>query len=270
MEFETAMRATQRSRAARLINHPFRLARRKLTNHPKQVQTRTFWGDSMTVVLPEEVSCRIYEFGIWEPGLTRLLIDRIRPGWVLFDVGAHFGYFSLLSSHLGAKVHAFEPTPTTCKMLRSNVGDRVSVNEVALWNANGSVPITDFGVVKSAFNTVGKTNNLTDKTAAHTVIQVPATTIDDYVARTGAVPHLIKLDVERVEEQVVDGAHRTLANHKPLVTVEVGEGEESRRLLHQMAEMGYRPFDITIEGVSPHSLRSSYTYDNLLLVHGSM
>src|SRR5438093_3059579 len=43
---------------------------------------------------------------------TRELMRLVKPDWTFFDVGAFFGYYSLLVSHLTegrATVHAFEP-----------------------------------------------------------------------------------------------------------------------------------------------------------------
>lgn len=270
MDYWTAAKDSERTRAGRLIRHPLRLARRKLITRTQRVTVRTFWGDPMTVVLPEEVSLRIYEFRIWEPTLTRLFLDRARPGSVVFDIGAHFGYFSLLGSHLGAEVHAFEPTPTTCDVLQKNVGLRAKVNKVALWSRSTTLTIADYGLVGSAFNSVGVTNHLSDEAATRSLFRVPATTIDDYVTESGAIPDIIKLDVEKAEEQILTGGERTIAAHKPLVTVEVAEGAESKRLLVRMIERGYRPFNLTTEGVTPHTLRDSYTYDNILLAPESL
>ncbi len=48
-----------------------------------------------------------------EPGLTALWIDRTREcckrGGHVIDVGAHFGYYSLLAASLGCHFTAFEP-----------------------------------------------------------------------------------------------------------------------------------------------------------------
>ncbi len=56
---------------------------------------------------------------------------------VFFDVGAHFGYYSLLASTLVGKagaIHAFEPTPSTFEVLRRNADEpNVRVDNVALW-----------------------------------------------------------------------------------------------------------------------------------------
>ena len=45
----------------------------------------------------------------------------LRPGSVFVDVGANVGYFTLLASTLGARVLAYEPTPSVFTRLRENV-----------------------------------------------------------------------------------------------------------------------------------------------------
>ncbi len=78
-----------------------RFATKKL-NRPLELQTTTFWGDKMHVVFPEGMSSTIYQYGCIDKGqtLTRALLHFLKPGMTFFDVGSHYGYFSLLASHM--------------------------------------------------------------------------------------------------------------------------------------------------------------------------
>ena len=87
---------------------------------PVKCKVRTFWGDVMTVVLPECVSQGIARESYYEPLETVVLMQLVAPGSVFFDIGAHMGYFTLLASRLvgeTGRVHAFEPTPQTYSVL---------------------------------------------------------------------------------------------------------------------------------------------------------
>lgn len=65
-----------------------------------------------------------YWLGTYEPELQRALRDWVRPGQVVYDVGANIGYVSLLLARAAGsqgKVYAFEPLPANLERLRKNV-----------------------------------------------------------------------------------------------------------------------------------------------------
>jgi len=60
------------------------------------------------------IDSRIFFFHVWEPGVTALMRETIRPGAVVADIGANIGYYSLLMSRLvgpAGHVFAIEPSP---------------------------------------------------------------------------------------------------------------------------------------------------------------
>jgi hypothetical protein len=62
----------------------------------------------------DSVSSHIFLTGVWESGITELMLALLRPGSVFIDVGANIGYHSLLAAKLiGAigSVVAVEPAP---------------------------------------------------------------------------------------------------------------------------------------------------------------
>jgi hypothetical protein len=51
-------------------------------------------------------------FGTYEPDTTQGVTDHCKPGWVVCNIGAHHGFFSLLMSKIigtGGYCFAFEP-----------------------------------------------------------------------------------------------------------------------------------------------------------------
>src|SRR5689334_2235113 len=60
------------------------------------LKCRTRFGFRMMVRPKEFVENRIGFFGVWEPPITSLFTELVRPGSVVVDVGANVGYFSLL------------------------------------------------------------------------------------------------------------------------------------------------------------------------------
>src|SRR3989304_1548372 len=58
--------------------------------------------------------------GTYEQALVSAVVPLIRPGWICFDMGAHFGYYALpLAALVGEQGagHAFEPAPYNVRLL---------------------------------------------------------------------------------------------------------------------------------------------------------
>jgi FkbM family methyltransferase len=271
----------------KLLRMPWPMLRTKVRERQAQrsaagvkVRAKTFWGDEMTVISPEVVSVAIARYGFHESDLSNMVLDGLKPGMTFFDIGAHFGYFTLLGSHLVGEtgsVHSFDPTPSTFQILTENVAGRgnVVLNNLAVHRDDGaSITLSDYGLRYSAFNTVAST-----KLEAWAVeafqpkdVTVPTVSIDAYVQRTGAKPGFIKIDAEGAELSILQGMTRTLTEIRPLITLEVGdlpeEGAEADSVLAPklLAEFGYAPMEWTEQGLRPHTFQRSYTYGNLLFV----
>jgi len=62
--------------------------------------------------------------GHWELWITKLFCELLRPGMTVVDVGANFGYYTLLAAagvHLENHVHAIEADPHIFEILNRNV-----------------------------------------------------------------------------------------------------------------------------------------------------
>jgi FkbM family methyltransferase len=275
---ETADRKALPVMARLAIARALHLASR-LTGWPIKVRTRTFWDASMALVFPEVVSECIFRAGFYEAGLTTMLIEHIRPGNVFLDVGAHFGYFSLLASTIvgrDGQVHAFEPTPSTYRVLMGNVGACANVSAVnqALYAVPTTLEFNDFGVQYSAYNSLFQPRLRAGERSRvnATVHKVVATTVDDYLAARALSPHFIKIDAENAELDVLRGAEKTLAGRSTVVTVEVGDdesvgsGRRSRDVIDHLTARGYEPLEFRDSQLVRHEIRERYEYDNLLFV----
>ncbi len=188
---------------------------------------------------------RAYVSGGYEQDLVRYLVTTIQPGMVCVDVGANVGYFTLLMASLvgtSGRVVAFEPTASTCRVLRDNVrlnGFRhVNVEELALSNYDGVLPFREGPAGFDVYNTAG---TITHPSAAHIAFAssaVNCTTLDRYLNRIGIERiNLIKIDVEGSELSVLEGMEDMLRRNPQL------------RLIIEFADQttrgfGYRARDI--------------------------
>lgn len=269
----------------RLLRRPVRLIYSKLmerrairSGRPVMRSAKTFWGDRMTIAFPETVSVLLYRYGYFEEELTSMIIEYLKPGMTFFDVGTHFGYFTLLaSSTVGDRgtVHSFEPTPSTYQVLEANVRDRANVRlfNVAMYSRECEIPFNDFGVAHSAFNSLFSarlSEQERSRLSAKQVI-VHAKTIDRHVEETGVSPDFVKIDAESAEFAILQGMERTIAAKKPTITVEVGDvGLDgvvpSKQLVEHLLARGYRAMEYKDGQIREHQLRDRYGYDNILFL----
>ncbi len=214
----------------------------------------------MQVVLPS--ATEIFLFGAKthdsEIRLTRFLLRSLRPGDVFCDVGAHFGYFSLLAAHLvgeRGKVFSFEASRSTFEILEKNVAPFPSIHAFhrAACDEDKTLTFNEFTALFSEYNSLVLPENAGWlRRNPPRQIQVAGVRLDDFFAEKNAVPSLVKIDVEGAELQVLKGMQRLLERHSPVLVMEYLR-ENTQNQAHQLAlefarRLGYQPFLIAADG----------------------
>lgn len=184
------------------------------------------------------IYCGLHEFED-----MAFVLHFLRPGDLFVDIGANIGSYTILASATGANAISFEPVPSTFDLLLDNVHlnrleSRVDARNQAVGRSSGKLEmIADQDTTNQALRTGDR---YTGKT-----IHVPVVTLDD--ALNGAVPKLIKIDVEGFETEVLAGAAETLANPELLAVIMELNGSGARygfdeESLHQhLMSTGFKP-----------------------------
>lgn len=160
--------------------------------------------------------------GFWEIWLNQFFARTIKPGMCVIDVGANYGYYTMLFADIVAaagQVLAIEPNPAAAELLRQSVrlngfDGRVAVVETALGatQAESAQLFVPAGEPKNAHLS-------TDPVGDGTLHLVPMTTLDHLTARFDRVD-FVKIDAEGSEEAVIAGMRETLQRHRPAVVLE--------------------------------------------------
>jgi len=204
-------------------------------------------------------------------------MDHLKPGMTFLDIGAHFGYFSLLGATLvgnEGKIFAFEPTPGTFKILMKNVVDKANLTALnrAVYSKASEIEIQDFGLTFSAFNSIysGKMSAAEKNQVAGQSVQVTAITIDDFIAENKITPDVIKIDAEGAELEILKGMTGLLETGKTIITLEVGDIPDvegmptSKAVIEFLLAKGYRCFDYQQGEFQEQPIRDRYEYNNLI------
>lgn len=142
---------------------------------------------------------------IYEPAETALFLERLNTARVIFDAGAHVGYYSLLAAAHPAveRVVAFEPLTSFAREVRfharNNGFDQIQVVNDALGDGMSDIAFGNH--------------------AAR--VCVASITIDDFIHRTSLEPDFIKMDIEGAECVALRAASETLSRLQPELMLEL-------------------------------------------------
>jgi FkbM family methyltransferase len=213
-------------------------------HRPRRLRVPLFFGRDILIVLPEFISESIYLYGFFDEVVSSLAILAVAPGDVVLDVGAHFGYFSLLFSELAGEqghVYGFEPTPATYEIFAENARSRSNITAVqaAAGDEPGMEKMLAFDLEHLAWNTLAEASRLpANATVEGSYVSVRVLRLDDFVRERGIVPTVIKIDAENFEDHVVAGLRETITSLRPRIILEAGS-DAALRACRWLLSVGY-------------------------------
>jgi len=178
-------------------------------------------------------------------------------GMVLFDIGAHYGLFTLAALHYGgaaARVVALDPSDAAAAVFDENVRLARGTSRVVRHRAAAGATAGETSLLSGG---AGAWHMMVAPGEARAdVVTVPVLTIDGLVRDSGLVPTHVKIDVEGQEDAVLRGADATLRGARPIVFLELHGGIIRRAggspvaVLERLRAAGYHSLAIAGRPVS--------------------
>ena len=139
-------------------------------------------------------------------------------GGLALDVGANFGYYSLLAARMGCRVVAWEPVPVFRQFIEAaarinNLTHMIHLRPAVVSDVSGAT--VEVQVPERGYWGTASVNGLNvDPSIRGTkyTVRVPTETLDSVVTEQACI---MKLDVEGYEPQVIRGAKRVFATMPP-------------------------------------------------------
>ncbi len=164
--------------------------------------------------------------GYWEIWLTIFFARHLRARMTVIDVGANFGYYTILFGALvgnAGHVYAIEPNPAVAARLRRSVDlngfmSRTTIVEAAAGATDGS-DVTLFAPHGEPKN--GTIARSPDAASADlgTIYRVPQVSLDKVTCEAPRID-FVKIDAEGAEEAVIAGMMGILTRDRPSLILE--------------------------------------------------
>lgn len=196
-----------------------------------------------------------YWLGSYEMDFQRMFARKLQNGDIVYDIGAHVGYYTLLAARsVGpeGRVYSFEPLPRNAQFidrhLRINRLENVTFMQVAVADHAGSV---HFG---------GGVSSSTGRIIPQGELEVQAVKLDDLLS-SGVIqpPDVMKIDVEGAENEVLRGSVELLNRHRPGIFLAT-HGQQAREdCQNLLSNLGYslHPIDATDAGAASEFFASA-------------
>jgi FkbM family methyltransferase len=153
--------------------------------------------------------------GTYEEYKTNAYLRYLHGGDVVYDVGAHVGYYTALAATItgeGGKVYAFEPRPANFSYLKRHV------------RVNGLANVTPIEASVGSREGTARFDNETGTGTGHVDangrLTVKMVCLDELHARGEIpLPDFLKIDVEGGETDVLKGAVAVIEQGRPVILV---------------------------------------------------
>ncbi len=225
--------------------------------------------------------------GPYEYFASQVLLPRlVRPGWVVADIGAHIGYYTVIFADLvgpRGRVHAFEPDATNFSLLARNVRlnrfRNVVLERAAV--ADRTAPLTLYLAHENVAD-----HRLFDFYGDRVGVRVEGLRLDERLA--GERVDLVKMDIQGAECAALAGMREMLRrrSHELALLTEFAPrllaqyGVEPVAYLRRLSHEGFRFWDVDERGrrlvpTDVPSLDARYRadsedYTNLLCLRGEL
>ncbi|HMQ06074.1 MAG TPA: FkbM family methyltransferase [Saprospiraceae bacterium] len=188
-----------------------------------KIKTRTYYNQNMHVHLPAGMDIFLTG-GKSHPSEVRLsffLFNHLKSGQCFADIGAHFGFYSLLASNIvgnHGQVISFEAASKTFYYLNNNIQKykNIQAHQAIVSNIDGENILYCYPWLYSESNT---TIPKTIPVSGSNVEVVRSLKSDTFFLQNQTIPDFIKMDIEGGEENVLKGMVNLLCENPSIVII---------------------------------------------------
>ena len=207
--------------------------------------------------------CKRIKRNRWEKDLIQLCFEHIKPDETVFEIGTWLGNYSILLGKYivpHGKVFGFEPDAVAFRQcsinLLLNEVHNVFLQRAACSDSTGFLDLYTNRIFGNSGSSIFADNPLAAGYEQRK-IEVPCTTIDNFVEAFQIAPTTVKIDVEGAEDLVIQGGMKTLGEKDVKIFVEIhspylrARGKSPNVVFRQLADLGKTLYMVEAYADSP-------------------
>lgn len=238
-----------------------------------EIEGNKMYLDGSAIGVPSIPLATDLLFGPSEKLVGQVLKKEVKPGMIALDLGAHFGYYTLLMAKLvgdEGRVFAFEPDPDNYALLAKNIAINDYKNIVPIQKAvsNRTAQVKLFLTDTSFGHHLCASPNEGEK-----FVLVDTITLDEFFEDKDLPIDFIKMNIEGAELVALEGMSNLIKrNNKLKIVTEFGPsflrriGSSPEEFLNRLIGYGFRLYHMSeerksVEPCDTSSLLEAYTGD---------
>ena len=249
---------------------------------PAKVTAKTFWGRDIYLFLSDNAATHIYFLGAFvfpEIKLIKFIIKHLGPDSIFYDIGASYGFYSMLADLLleRGEIHFFEPYPEVFQLSKNNLNNsanKIFANNAAVSSKTGEVDFFKANYWRASGSTI--VSSCTSYLNDYETIRVQAVNLDEYI-KNNQPPTFIKMDAEGAESDIIKGGLELIGKNHPVISLEIWTRNNKNSVLSLAAadlllSLGYNAYWLDDDGDLKAVGRDDmgcfdYWFDNYIFIH---
>ena len=193
----------------------------------------------------ESIERKTYFLKSYEKDRMSYLINNSKNSDILIDIGAHIGFYSILTSEYFNQVYSFEPNFRNYQKLLKNIKNNKLERKIKTFNHG-------LGEKKQKLKGISANKGKLIQTSGFSISKHNKTGEDVLILKGDDAVKLvnknltIKIDVEGYENNVLKGSETTLKNNNCFIQIEIWD-KNLKNVLRFLKNLNYQKL-ITIDG----------------------
>lgn len=209
-------------------------------------------GQVINLQPEDHIQKTILWYGFYEKESILTWEHLVKPDWVVVDIGANIGYYTLIAANRAknGSVHSFEPVTENYNLLKQNIRlnhlENVFANNAGVSNKQSFEAYyisTDENKGMSGLKPAENFSGISE--------EKETITLDDYAVKNNLERiDLIKIDIEGNELNTLKGMQKVLERDKPIIFIEVINehlakfGSSAHEVYAFLGSLGYKAFEL--------------------------